>query len=241
MFMSSSAYAPSDVNGQSNWLLDLNAASEATRWEVVDTTTNDPGFPANQSVYDPVTDKVYHVRHNQLISFDPQTKLNTYDATHGFEKANRTATIDPTRRIMVSIGDHNGDGAGHWWDLTNLNGGKQTFAGTGDNQLEFNGGSAPGFTYDSVSDKFVAWSGGADVYLLDWDTKVWTRQSPAPTSTVVPTQVTAEGGTFGRFQYVPSKNAFIAVNAADQNVYFYKLSSASAAARPNPPMNFTVK
>jgi hypothetical protein len=36
-------------------------------------------------------------------------------------------------------------------------------------------------------------------------------------------------GTYGRFQYVPSKNAFVVVSSIDQDVYIRKLSAGSGA------------
>ncbi|MBI2216471.1 MAG: right-handed parallel beta-helix repeat-containing protein, partial [Candidatus Rokubacteria bacterium] len=38
--------------------------------------------------------------------------------------------------------------------------------------------------------------------------------------------------TYGRFQYIPSKNAFIAVNRTNQNVYIYKLTAGAPAPPP---------
>ena len=61
------------------------------------------------------------------------------------------------------------------------------------------------------------------------DTMVWENRTPAGSNTVTPTPVTASGGTFSRFQYIPSKNAFIAVNATTENVYVYKLSSGGGS------------
>jgi len=92
----------------------------------------------------------------------------------------------------------------------------------------------PGVQYDPVADRIVAWSGGADVYTLDLDTWVWTRRSPAATNTVTPTAAPNQG-TYGRFQYIPSRNAYVAVNSIDENVYLYKLSAGGGTTTPPPP------
>jgi hypothetical protein len=87
--------------------------------------------------------------------------------------------------------------------------------------------ASPGFEYHAKSDRFVAWSGGADVYTLNMDTKVWTKISPAPGNTVTPTAATATG-TFGRFRYCPSKDVFVVVNSVTEDVYIYRLPSTSS-------------
>jgi hypothetical protein len=87
---------------------------------------------------------------------------------------------------------------------------------------------APGFEYDPSIDKFVAWGGGKngtfpeDVYILDRDKLAWKRMSPSPTNIVKPTAGNSTG-TYGRFRYMPSKNAYIVVNRVDENVFIYKL------------------
>jgi hypothetical protein len=129
---------------------------------------------------------------------------------------------------MVRIGG----GIQHIWDLAASPMVREDL--TTSNTPSVVNAQAPGFVYDSSNRQFVAWSGGATVYTLDLDTNTWTRQDPAPSNTVIPPSVTAAGGTFGRFQYIPSKNAFIAVNATNENVYIYRLSAIGV--RPNAPV-----
>jgi hypothetical protein len=75
--------------------------------------------------------------------------------------------------------------------------------------------SNPGFDYDPVRGRLVAWAGGP-VFTLDPETRTWTS-TPAPNAPA-PTQ----NGIFGRWRYVPSLDAFVVVTAIDQNVHFYK-------------------
>ena len=100
---------------------------------------------------------------------------------------------------------------------------------SGDKAVE--SAQAPGFVFDPVSDKFVAWKGGASVYVLDPDNWMWTKISPAPTNKVVPSNPNSRG-TYGRFRYIPSKNAFILVNRTNENVYIYKLTNGAGQPRP---------
>ena len=75
-----------------------------------------------------------------------------------------------------------------------------------------------GFEYDPVADKYVGWSSGP-VFVLDPETKVWQAHNPpgAPKP--------SENGTYGRWRYVPSVNAYVLVTGIDNNVHFYKLTA----------------
>jgi hypothetical protein len=84
--------------------------------------------------------------------------------------------------------------------------------------------NCPGLAYDSVVGKFVAWSGGTDVFVFDLANKSWTKVTPASSNKVIPTPA-QNNGTFGRFRYIKSRNLFIAVNRTNENVFFYKLSA----------------
>jgi hypothetical protein len=81
----------------------------------------------------------------------------------------------------------------------------------------------PGLVYDPVTDRIVGWAGGGDVYSLDLATRAWTRQ--APTSSAVPGAAPHQG-TYGKWQYIPSKNAFVAATRIDENVWLYRLSDS---------------
>jgi hypothetical protein len=190
----------------------------------------------NMGAYDPVSGLIYTQGTKSLYSYNPGTDRWTYLQANAGNSGyrNTTMAIDPKRRKMVSIGD----GMLFAWDLTTPTAPATALSTSG--ATEIVSAQAPGFVYDSVSDRFVAWNGGSPVYSLNMDTLVWTKVSAASGNAVTPTQVTASGGTFGRFQYIPSKNAFIAVNATDENVYFYKLSAGSGGNPPAAPARPTV-
>ena len=79
----------------------------------------------------------------------------------------------------------------------------------------------PGFAYDPVTDRYVAYSGvegggTRDIYLIDPVTWISTRTtlggSKAP---AIPASVDTGGwfnGIYGRLAYIPTKNAFIFIN-----------------------------
>ncbi len=181
------------------------------------------------SAYDPATGHMWQVGSTSraaLNEYDPIADKWTKHADAGFVSQYATAAIDPNRHIMVAIGSYDGTRQVLVWDLDNPGKAPITPSTSGARNLE--GAKAPGMVYDPVSDKFVAWQGGSDVYTLDPDTWVWTRIAPAAGNSVIPTAENP-GGTYGRFRYIPSKNAFIVVNKTSENVYFYKLSDAASA------------
>ena len=179
------------------------------------------------TAFDPVTGHVW--QHgglsSWLVEFNPST--NTWTA-HGdrwngtYIDYYKTADIDPKRRKLVAVG--NGE---VWsWDISargTIIGSKLTTTGATD----ILSSNSPGFVYDAAIDRFVAWKGGANVYTLNMDTLVWSLVTPAAGNTVTPTGPNGTG-TFGRFRYSPSRNVFVAVNAVDQNVFVYKLSSGGS-------------
>ncbi len=193
------------------------------RWEKRSVAPTN-GIGAN-AVYDPVTKHVWLQGTGYdyfLAEWDPVknkwTQRTDPDEYMRYDYG-KTMTIDTKRHKLVAVGG----GEVYVWNL-NARGkiSRMTLKTTG--ATEIIAAQAPGLAYDPVSDKIVAWNGGADVYTLDMDTGVWTKYPPAPTNTVIPTAA-AKVGTFGRFRYIPSKNAFIVVNDVNQNVYFYKLSN----------------
>lgn len=180
--------------------------------------------------YDPVGGLVYEQGYTRLWAYDPINNVWTEAGpSNGFYPISGTAAVDPKRRKLVRVGG----GVAHMWDISQRPAPRTDLSTTGVKDIE--NAESPGFVYDPVSDRFVAWDGGASVYTLNMDTMTWTKVPPAATNTVTPPQITAEGGVYGRFQYIPSKNAFIAVNAADQNVYFYRLSAATGSPPPAKP------
>ncbi len=132
---------------------------------------------------------------------------------------NLTAEIDPEHRIMIAIGNDK-----HYaWRLGKSGAARRTNPKwEGDNSIVKS--PAPGLAYDPVGKHIVAWHGGATIYVLQVETKSrwrWERRDPPANNKVVPPRGVGVG-TYGRFQYVPALDMFIAVNRISENVYFYK-------------------
>ena len=81
---------------------------------------------------------------------------------------------------------------------------------------------APGLAWHPASGGIVAWGGGERLYRLRIDKKRyhWTAIEPAGDG-VKPTAPN-RNGTYGRFQFVDSVNAFVLINNVDENVFLYR-------------------
>jgi hypothetical protein len=180
------------------------------------------------AVYDPATHCVWHhggaggshlnrynVAANSWTTYAPSKYVNMYG----------TVALDPERRLLVLCGGSSGTQF-LVWDLSQPNNPCFTPATSGDRRME--GENAPGFEFDPVIKKFVAWDGGASVYTIDPDTWYWGRISPA--NNVTPTAA-CKTGTYGRFRYVPAKNVYVAVNATNENVYICRLTHGTGVTR----------
>jgi hypothetical protein len=135
--------------------------------------------------------------------------------THTFMSNNIYATsdVDPVRNLLIAVGN----GETRVWDLGNPGQQSTVLATSGDTAIE--DASGPGVAYHADTDRIVAWSGGPDVYALDYDTATWTRipgTGSAPTSTP---QV------FGKWRYIASRDVFIVTTRPTENVFFYRMGA----------------
>ncbi len=157
--------------------------------------------------YDPATRKVWWGDGNGLTSLDPGSGTWT---KHGEDAIYyQTAALDTKRGRLVFVGG----GTVFSYDVRNGRPVRTVWKTTGGDSVVR--ASNPGFDYDPVRDRLVAWAGGP-VYSLDPETRTWTStnapNAPSPT----------QNGIFGRWRYVPSLDAFVVVTEIDQSVHFYK-------------------
>ena len=135
------------------------------------------------------------------------------------------AVHDPVRDVLLYM-DPLGSQKLYGFDLTAPDATSVELATTGD--VEILGREKLGLEWDPSGQRVIAWYDGADVYVLeapegDWKTGTWTwtRWAPADTNTVVPER--GQNGTYSRFRYVPSVNAFVVVSTTGGPVWMYKL------------------
>lgn len=172
-----------------------------------------------------------------LISFRSRPLWPRYEVGRS-----KTGDIDSRRRLFWSVGSNDflvwdiARGRLVTEDWVSQGGGTYTnrnrIKRSPEQLLESGGGDvfdapAPGFTYDSKADQFVAWIGGGPK-ILDLATRTWKTGSAvgAPLSQV-------RRGTFGRWRYIPEYNVFILVNGVRSNVFFYKNTAGGPAAPGN--------
>ncbi|HEX7077289.1 MAG TPA: hypothetical protein VF363_02575 [Candidatus Eisenbacteria bacterium] len=224
-----SRYCGSGSAGRDTWAFDF----AGSRWERKADLPVCDGCAYLEAVsgYDPTTGHVFLAEAGQrLAEYDPAGDSWTWRGDNAVGSS-KSGVFDWKRRKFLALGS----GTVYMFDLSQSGTStRQTLSTTGDTGIL--SGRYPGLVYDPVSDRIVAWNGGADVYTLNLDTLVWTRHGT--TGSVVPTAAQS-AGTYGRFQYVPSKNVFVAVNAIDGDVYIYRLSPGGGAPPdsipPSPP------
>ncbi len=172
---------------------------------------------------DPASGDVFFVpaQRGALARYSPSEDRWRGGWEPGFVRVHATAAIDPKRRLMVLIGSGTDKPQALRWNLDRP--GRCTDLRTvtsGDKDIER--AYAPGFDFHGPSGRFVAWSGGTDVYVLDPDDWRWTRYAPAPGNTADPGRPLSSG-TFGRFRYVPGRDIFVLMNGVNRNVFVYRL------------------
>ncbi len=184
-----------------------------------------PSYSPTSSAYDPNSGLVYSVGSSGLFDYNVETnfwrKLNGTRINNNGGPSDRGMVIDPKRNKIVVVGG----GEVAVYDLDNDDGRiyqKQLWATTGN---EFQSTSAeggrgryrPGVNYDPVLDRIVVWNGGA-AQALNMDTREWEPLAVAP-------QIPFSSGTYGRFRYSPTQNAYVVVNSGRDNVLIFKASN----------------
>lgn len=210
---------------------DFTSGTWKTDWPDV---TGQYGQIGTVAEYDTVTNTiwVHPTASSPLNRFNPAATSNHFTVypKHIYLQIGATAAIDTKRHKMVAVGRDGGGSQLYVWDLNNPGAAPTTPVTSGDaGGIAIESVNGPGFVYDPLSDRFVAWNGGTAVYLLnpaDWK---WSRVNAAATNSVDP-GAPNKNGTYGRFRYVPSKNVFIVVNRTNELVYAYKLTDGASPA-----------
>ncbi len=237
-----SIYGTGGCSGNT-WLFDFDAQPAEDGWQHIADSRGGCGMI---SAYDSGTGRVWYAAGSELLEFDPLNLDAPWTRHPGVFtdsfKFYMTAAMDPGRRKLAALG---GTGYGGYprVQVVDLAASPipraEVLATSGATEIEDS--DAAGFVFDPVSDRFIAWNGGGSVYALDVDAKLWTRLDPKATNAIIPS-APEKNGTYGRFRYIPSKNAFILVNSVETgvgNVFFYKLSDAPGVALPYPQADFS--
>jgi hypothetical protein len=205
------------------WLFDLNR-SDSSGWS----QTPMPGkayglFEFNMSTaYDPVSGRVLMRGYSEAGSFDPSEK--TWNITQRKLRSRGLGTVgelDPKRRMFIVIGG----GSAELYRISPSGefGEMQALVTSGDKEIEQC--YAPGLTFDTKADRFVAWCGKGEVYSLNPEKRLWVKHAPK-NGVAPPDPADSPGirGTYGRFRYMPEYNAFVLVSGMRSNVFVYRLA-----------------
>ncbi len=170
--------------------------------------------------YDHVTGLVFSLLQNgTLAAYD--YKKNSWSKRASIDWAEfdpaRTMIVHPTQRQLLVVGG----GKVLAFGLSRFSMGAQTIATTGGEAIV--NAQGPGLAYDSATNCIVGWTGKGDVYSLDLATRQWTRHAPA--SQAAP-PMPPHQGVFGRWQYIPSRDAFIVATRINENVWLSRLPPA---------------
>ncbi len=202
-------------SGQTNDEITRCFDFEKATWEVksVAPTANIGTLAA----YDPVTKKVWSLAGGQsglFASWDGSTDKWNKFKENGWTDYSYTPAIGQGKMVLC------GGGKVSLLDIHQPDAPITEMTTTGADQMVAE--NSPGFVYDSKANLFIGWDGGKDLYALDLGKATWTKVALASTNLVTPSAA-QKNGTFGRFQYIPSRDLFIGVNSVDDNVYFFRL------------------
>lgn len=189
--------------------------------------------------YDPTRDVFWLLSaYTRVFSkYDPGADVwSEYGAVDNSFEIDGAGVVDPVRDLFLFL-DSRGSGKLYAIPLSDPTSDLIELATEGDREIQ-SAGAALGFERIPQEDCLVAWHDGAEVYVLrppdgDWRTGSWrwTRVVPDPANSVVPRR--NPNGTYGRFRYAPSVNAFVLVSAYDGPVWAYRLTPG-AGTGPNP-------
>jgi len=186
-----------------------------------------PGGPAAGgfsvgSAYDPVNNQVYYAGSGvkALRRYDVGTNSWTLLSSINTYNVGETVLVyEPIRKLLVRLGGGYGYNYVAKWDIGNNNFNPVKVNHSGSDPAVT--GGAPGAVFDPVIKKIVAWNGGA-IHVLDLDNGVWQKKAVSPQGA---NEATNAPLTYGRFQYSPLENCYVAVNHVDKNVLIYKLTT----------------
>jgi Right handed beta helix region len=174
------------------------------------------------SDYDPLTGQIIIGTGTGLMTYDP--KADTWKSHPQLDPSTAAAAgvLDPEKRLYVQLMVARSQVS--FYSLNKMST-RQKAAITGDTDWP----SASGMAYHAPSKRMVIWGGGRNVWAFnttDWRVRKYdnvTSDAPFPLRS---NGGEKSAGIYGRWQYVPEHDLFIAYNHTGDNVWLYKLPSA---------------
>ena len=174
------------------------------------------------SDFDPLTGQIIIGTGTGLITYDPSA--NSWKSHPQLDPSIAAAAgvIDPDQRIFVQA--RTGTKEIYFYSLDKLSKRQKASAG-GD--LDWPNGS--GMAYHAPSKRMVLWGGGRNVWAFntsDWQFRKFENPLGDAPFPLRPGGDYKSAGIYGRWQYVPDYDVFIAYNHTGDNVWIYKLPGA---------------
>ena len=171
------------------------------------------------SGYDPKSGLVIVGTSHGLMTYDPRADSWTKLPQNDGDLAGGAGVVDPDHRLFVQA--LSGSGAIAYYIIEPF--GDRIIAPV---KGDIDWGPRPGLAYHPASKRVVLWSGGREIWSLRTDT--WTAQRFSNANQPAPSEVDTWGhrktnGIYGRWQYVPDYDVFIAYGHSTDNVWLYKL------------------
>lgn len=217
--------------GMSTWVWTFDCATKT--WSHRSPTGTSPNYgsmPVIHAQYDPATHLIYVKTgtgfHSYNVDTDVWTELKHNDTTLAL--TNGMCVLDPVRRRMLCFQQTSANV--YYVDLTGAGGyAAQLLTTVGTNNLV--GGRSPGVAYCNANGLIVGWYGASDRTALQESSVSTLDQStsPATWTTYGPfTGFPSSGGAgiYGRWQFIPSLNAFVVCTAYNDNCYAFQLADS---------------
>ncbi len=174
------------------------------------------------SDYDPITGQVIIGTGTGLMTYDPIA--NAWKSRPQLDPSTAAAAgvLDPERRLFVQSIVAKPEISFYFLDKLS---GRQKAPISG----ETNWPSASGMAYHAPSKRMVIWGGGRNVWAFntnDWQVRKYENPSGDAPFPLRSNGDVKSAGIYGRWQYVPDYDVFIAYNHTGDNVWIYKLPSA---------------
>ncbi len=223
-FLATGAYgiSPSGNGDNRFWALDLSLPgpewSEKTASESIGSMT------ASYATYNPIDKMVYYHKGSsgRFYKYDIKTDTHTY-LTQKPVQIYAASAMDTKRNKLLILGGSSGNQA-FVWDLNSSIPSSENLMNNTNFQnslgAELANDSQFGLAYDASKDRFVAWKNGKTVYVINPET--YEVVKTVPSGEVNPGDPVSNG-TYGRFRYAPSIEAFVLVNRIDQDIFIFKL------------------
>ena len=206
------------------------------KWKQLANIPSGQNYYGSFSAYNSVTGKIIFQGASRVYEYDPVADSFVQKGSEpsaGIWSSGSTGVVDLNKNVFLQIGG----GVIRQWNLNNWQ--YSTLSTTGGGIVV--NAEAPGIAYAHLLKRVVGWAGGTSVYSLDLDKMTWAQHRPAAENSVAPTNPQGNG-TWGRFSYMPAYNAYILVNAVNQNVYMYKLTESGwlVSEPPARPVNIKI-